>query len=225
MALNRRKGRADERGAALFIVVLIIVLLTALGAFAAHVTSLTQTAAGYSRRAASTLYLSEFGLNVVSTDMAGKEGDYDTKATSKLLDCRANIGLPTGVTSSCLPIEFSYIKANMLDSAIVTDADGTVFGALSRPDRPADQTIRGTLRVEMTDVGDAPDALAGAAMNGPGSIRVKRAALTTTSVLMPTVAIPGDCSQDVTRASQTQTVRGWVVYSLSQAQNTQNGVQ
>ena len=49
------KDGGDERGAALFMVVLIVTLLTAIGTFAIHTTSMAQLAAGYSRREASAL--------------------------------------------------------------------------------------------------------------------------------------------------------------------------
>src|SRR5438045_233449 len=96
----RLRKRSSERGAALFIVVLVIVLLTAIGVFAVHATSMAQAASGYSRRAAAAFYLGEFAMNVVAGDMAGRETEYLQLASTGKNDCRANIGLSTLLTNA-----------------------------------------------------------------------------------------------------------------------------
>jgi hypothetical protein len=220
MAVNTRP-RAGERGAALFIVVLVIVLLTAIGVFAVHATSLAQAAAGYSRRAAAAFYLSEFAMNVVVGDMAGKETEYLQLASTGKNDCRATSGLAallttagaTGAIISCRGIEFDQMKQlmNANNPNIVSDADGPVFGALNRPDRPDDQIIQGSFRVEMTDVGPGPIPQAGMAMSGATLSNAWQTAFTTTARIAPQMA--DMCSADATRASESQSLRGYVVFT------------
>jgi hypothetical protein len=207
---------ASERGAALFIVVMVIALLTAIGAFAVHGASLAQAASGYSRRATATFYLGEFGMNMVASDMAGKESEYLQLAVTGQNDCRANQGLKTllGSTTAilpCLPREFNQMKT-LMNPALVADADGPVFGALSRPDHPDDQTINATFRVEMTDVGPAPTPQVGQGLSGSAVSNVWQSAFTTTARLVPKSAA-GDCSDEATRASDNQSMRGLVVFT------------
>ena len=58
--VSRRQRRSSERGAAIFIVVLVITLLTGIGVFAARSTSLVGTAVGYDRQAVQTRLVSEY---------------------------------------------------------------------------------------------------------------------------------------------------------------------
>ena len=213
---TRRTRRTSERGAALFIVVLVIVLLTAVGVFAVHATSMAQAASGYSRRAAAAFYLGEFAMNLVASDLAGKESEYLQLAWTGNNDCRATAALKplltTGAIISCRAIESSQMKLLTDNSLIATDPDGPVFGALSRPDRPDDQAIQGSFRLEMTDVGPAPNPQAGMAMNGSSPANIWQTAFTSTARIVPTTA-GGDCSPDATRASETQSLRGYVVFT------------
>ena len=66
-ALVRR--RSEERGAALFVVVLVLTLLTAVGLFAAQSATLVDQASGYSRQASQTSYLAEYGTLLATTEL------------------------------------------------------------------------------------------------------------------------------------------------------------
>jgi hypothetical protein len=212
--VNTPRVRSGERGAALFIVVLIVTLLTAIGVFAAHATGMSQSASGYSRRSASAFYLGEFAMNLVSADMAGKEQAYLQLALTGQNDCRATAGVvpPTGGVIACRAIEMAEITKT-LDSTITGDADGAVFGALSRPDIPAEQAIKGSFRVEMTDLGPGLSAQAGMALNGPSQTNVWQVAYTTTARVLPYSTGTTDCNEDTSRASETQSLRGYVAFT------------
>ena len=67
IAINRLRG--TERGAALFVVVMVITLLTAVGIFAARSTSLVDAATGYGRQAAQTLALADYGAKLVASEL------------------------------------------------------------------------------------------------------------------------------------------------------------
>lgn len=70
---RRRYGRADERGAAIFVVVLVITMLTAIGVYAARSASLSTSASGHARQMTQTHYLTEYamvlGLSALSVDL------------------------------------------------------------------------------------------------------------------------------------------------------------
>src|SRR5690606_38428134 len=88
-------GRARaQRGNALFVVVMVITLLTAVGLFAMRSASLSNLAAGYNRQGTQTLYLSEFGTRSAAAEPVGKEQHYFNRIVrgsgSGGDDCRAN---------------------------------------------------------------------------------------------------------------------------------------
>ena len=63
-------GRQNQRGAAVFIVVMVITLLTAVGMFAARSASLVDVASGYGRNAMQTQYVSEYGAILTSHELS-----------------------------------------------------------------------------------------------------------------------------------------------------------
>jgi hypothetical protein len=63
------RTRTGERGAALFVVVMVITLLTAVGLFAARSTSLVDAATGYARQAAQTVALADYGAHLVASEL------------------------------------------------------------------------------------------------------------------------------------------------------------
>jgi hypothetical protein len=101
---QRMNQRARERGAAVFVVLLVITLLTTLGLFAVRSASLSNTASGFNRQMTQTHYVAEYGI-------IGAAAYLDTRGqaiSDKMLDpnmmdttcagmCRAsppNIALP-----------------------------------------------------------------------------------------------------------------------------------
>src|SRR5688572_24601151 len=71
--LRRRASRRGERGAAVFIVVMAVVLLTGIGVFAVRTASMVDVAAGYDRQMTQTHHLSELAGRTVAayTDGSG----------------------------------------------------------------------------------------------------------------------------------------------------------
>jgi hypothetical protein len=69
--LKRRARRRAERGAAVFIVVMAIVLLTGIGIFAVRTASMVDVAAGYERQATQTHHLSEFAGRTAASHASG----------------------------------------------------------------------------------------------------------------------------------------------------------
>ncbi len=214
MAL-KQQPRSGERGAALFIVVLVVTLLAAIGTFAVHVTSLGQLASGYSRRAASAFYLGEFAMNVVASNLADDPRGHVQHATLGSDTCRATAALQAlqaaNTPKFCDVQDSTSAKTIVLaaNTSLSTDPEG-FFGALNRPDRPADQALDADFRVEITDHGLAPSAVAG--MPVGGTAQTWQDAFTVTARVLPVTA-NGQCSIDATRASENQSLRGYVVYT------------
>src|SRR6478735_2934515 len=60
--LRELRRRRQERGVSVFIVVMVMALLTAVGIFTARATSLADLSAGYERQAVQTQYLAQYGM-------------------------------------------------------------------------------------------------------------------------------------------------------------------
>ena len=66
---NLSLPRRAEKGAALFVVVMVITLLTAVGLFAARTTSLVDAATGYARQQAQSTALAGYGAQIVASEL------------------------------------------------------------------------------------------------------------------------------------------------------------
>ncbi|WP_437319490.1 hypothetical protein [Sorangium sp. So ce385] len=73
-SIARSRRRAHERGAAVFIVVLVITMLTAIGLFAVNVATLSTIATGHERRMTQTHYLTEYAMQLVIAEIEQKGG-------------------------------------------------------------------------------------------------------------------------------------------------------
>ena len=71
--------RQDERGAAVFIVVMVVTLLTAVGVFAIRSASLVDVASGYNRQSLQTEYVTDYGLLLAAHELS-------TQAASAYVD-------------------------------------------------------------------------------------------------------------------------------------------
>jgi hypothetical protein len=86
--VKRRASR--ERGAALFIVVLVIALLTAVGLFAARAASLTDVAAGFDRQALQTLALAEYAGKAATAQLGSTPSGYINMIWNSQDQCEVN---------------------------------------------------------------------------------------------------------------------------------------
>ncbi len=69
MVTAARRSRRSERGASVFIVLLVITLLTAIGIFSARSASLVDQAAGYDRQLVQTQYVPELAGRAVGAEL------------------------------------------------------------------------------------------------------------------------------------------------------------
>jgi PilX N-terminal len=209
---------SNERGAALFVVVLVVTLLTAIGAFAMHATSLAQLGSGYSRRAAAAFYLAEMAANVRVASIADDAQDFYAKghhlppSYDKALpdDCR-DPAVSASPTTFCAVIDTLQTQdlANRSIAYLAADPEG-FFGTMSRPDSPTNQSVMGNVRVEATDEAPAPIPPKGTNL---ATGKSKQVTLTVTGGLVPFGAPANLCTAPITRASETQRLRGFVTYA------------
>ncbi len=106
-----RRARSNERGAALFVVVMVITLLTAVGIFAARSASLVDAATGYGRQAAQTLALADYGAKLVSSEL----GEGRAVRVFQLMDRRDQYCPIYGTSSNqpCYAFDYSQLESRI----------------------------------------------------------------------------------------------------------------
>ena len=210
MALRRR---ADERGAALFVVVLVVTLLTAVGVFAMHATSLAQLTSGYSRRAATTFYLGELAMNLRVATIGDDTSTYlqlKQAGTNCYASVQLNPLLMANAPDFCVVMTRDYAAqlATNDNTSLASDPEG-FFGALNRPDSPLDQAVGASIRVESTDhrqAGKIPG------FDLSSTTQIMEDTLTVSASLSPATVAGSECTTAVTRSSEKQWLRGYVDY-------------
>ncbi|MFO0571650.1 MAG: hypothetical protein U0263_38840 [Polyangiaceae bacterium] len=162
--LRSRPSRRRERGAAVFVVVLTITLLTAVGVFALRSASLVDQAAGYDRQASQTTYLTEYAARSVAAEIGnGAARVYVDKTASGTDDCQVNRlldGNALDPTLEFLPCYKLYgneignrVDANFSGNKLL-DSQSTVAAGSLGPRLDVTGTItpmEGVFVVEMTD--------------------------------------------------------------------------
>lgn len=91
---GRAKGRrARERGATMFVVMMVLMILSALGTFAVSNAHFDVQSAGYDRQRNAAIELSGFGAYAVAQEVATSPRDYLKMVLTGSEACKANLGL------------------------------------------------------------------------------------------------------------------------------------
>ncbi len=146
--------RHTERGAALFVVVMVVTLLTAVGLFAARSTSLVDAATGYARQSAQTIALADYGSRLVASEL----GEGRAMRIFQLMDTR-NQYCPTYAGSTGQPC-YAY-DSSQLDARVYLNTTNTSHviesqkndrdGSLGPMFTAASNGVDGLLTVELFD--------------------------------------------------------------------------
>lgn len=207
-ALGRRP-RASERGATLFVVVLAITLLTGIGLFTVHSSSLLARAAGNQREAAQTGYLAELGTLATLSVIGASPQAYMNLADAKKEDCRATLGVNAAL--------YGVQKCIELPSGMITPQTGATLWASDSFGPAKDPTtglyaLGGKFDAETSDIDDTGERVPGmvATRDGvPGHFTFKQAKITTTATLQPTVAAAA-CVENVMQVAGQHLTRAHV---------------
>jgi len=141
-----------ERGAALFVVVMVITLLTAVGIFAARSTSLVDAATGYGRQAAQTLALADHGAKLVASEL----GQGRAPRVFQIMDLRnqycPSYGSSLTTPQPCYVYDYSQLELRVMQNAgfNVLDFQSANPGSLGTPIIDS-SGIDGVLLVELYD--------------------------------------------------------------------------
>ena len=108
---KRRPGRLHaQRGAAVFIVVMVLTLLTAVGIFAVRSTSLADIAAGYDREASQAALVAQYGTRAAAAFLATTGGSTVVGQMKSNTYCQTNMGL----SAPCFKLTSGLIESTTL---------------------------------------------------------------------------------------------------------------
>jgi hypothetical protein len=174
-----RRALQRQRGAAVFIVVMVLTLLTAVGIFAVRSTSLADVAAGYDREASQASLVAQYATKATAAYLATPSantiiGQVEKKSTY----CQSNMGLlaPCFKMGSAL-IESSTLLASNENLFETSSSSLNVNGKtvadfvveITDPSRSGKLTAGDThSQIQMTITAIAQVQQAGACVNGVG---------------------------------------------------------
>lgn len=209
--------RAGERGAALFIVVLVIMLVSAIGIFAVRVSSLVQVASGYNRRSVSASYVADLAEDVIMADQSDKKDVYHNLCLKNTTNtcyetAAAKAASPAGTLVTCCAKEASEIT--LVVNGNNTTLSANPLGEVGRPDVPAGQGAVADPRIEITESHPNPKGTVGGALGGSAAPTEEYQAEYTSFGHLYAASLGGMCGPDAVRASAVSKVRAFVEYSM-----------
>lgn len=184
---RQRAQRRRQRGAAAFIVTLVMTLLTAMGIFAAKAAGMTELAAGYERQNEQTHYLLQHGMALALQQVARNSNQYGKfDPNSGTVMKQAPSDCPSSVKYPLSGYVCAKFDTDLLSQAITTaqqQGGKPVVPYLSLPQLPAlsanpSQNVPGSLGhaalyprmfLEFGDVGPVGRPLSGTAVAGQGA--------------------------------------------------------
>ncbi len=163
-ALRRRAGRQAERGAAVFIVVMVMTLLTALGIFAVRSASLADVAAGYDREGAQASLVAQYGVTATTSYMATEIGPTILDKLEQSItqvnppSCQANFLAAPIAAPGPRPACYT-LGVPQLETSFIANSNETVFAPANLTGGPtgstsslnANETTNATFVVELTE--------------------------------------------------------------------------
>jgi hypothetical protein len=148
------RSRAGERGTAVFVVLLVLTVLSAIGVFAARAAGLNQRTSGYERGSTQAGYVSDYGANIMLTEMEknswpAMEANMDrgTENCQATMYIDAAVGDPARGCVRLTLSEFQGILVRQGSPAIMFDPTGGSLGP-APVNRPAPEIV-----VEVSDKG------------------------------------------------------------------------
>jgi len=156
------QARSGQRGAAVFIVVMVLTLLTAIGIFAIHSASLVTVASGHVRQGAQTMHFGEYAVRTAIAELGDptKTSYYVKRAEGSPEQCMVNrrLSAASAAAASCYPLQTPDIARSIQNnyaSATVlvpqtADTDGSLGPRFTAAGDPT-SALEGVFSVEIHD--------------------------------------------------------------------------
>lgn len=203
-ALVRLRRRRTQRGMAVFLVVLVLTMVSAIGVFSMHSASLVDRATGFNRQNVQATAIVEFGMRGAATWLAPHKDMVDSKV--RVPGCSPRL-LAASADAPCAVLKDTSLSDIFAETATSPLSDGLV-GQLNSPwDRAP---IRAEVVTELTEAFDAPIAARAGSAGG-----IKEMTLTTEARVFPTDATSTTvCGTGSRGAMSQQRVRAHVIIQL-----------
>jgi hypothetical protein len=155
--VRKSRRRGPERGAALFMVVLVITLLLGIGMFAARTAHLATTASGGARQAMQAHYVAEYALLFAESKLSNGGAQSYLKAMSNPVDvCFGQVAGTPG--RSCYKVLYQDVQSELQNAGAwnICDPPGgaAIPGSLGPMDPPTGLYSVCDFSVELTDKSD-----------------------------------------------------------------------
>jgi len=203
-ALVRLRRRRNQRGMAVFLVVLVLTMVSAIGVFSMHSASLVDRASGFNRQNVQATAMVEFGMRGAATWLGPNKDMVESKA--RIPGCAQGLQ-DADKEAACSVLKDTLLADTFTDSAPTPVNDGLV-GLLNSP---WDSTpIKAEVVTEMTE---AFDAMATARPGSAGE--TKEMTLTTQARVFPTDSTSTTvCGTGAKGAMSQQRIRAHVIIQL-----------
>jgi hypothetical protein len=196
---RRRRGRAQERGAALFVIVLVVAMVTTVGVFAAGSASVATQTSGHMRQYSQTHYVTEYAMLGAMAELSTnrREAYIKTMTQPKMVNgdrtqCEDKPDLTKVTNATCY--RFGYED---LEIAFVNQSATAKFmneGDIETPGGLGHGKLVSDFVMEMTDLAPASPPVAGSDLTSAGAANVQYMAvtLTATGMIFPAPADSDD---------------------------------
>lgn len=188
----------SERGAAVFVVVMVLTMLTAIGVFAIRAASMANAASGYDRQNTQNHYVGEYGLlSAVAELSTTRRSAYVEKMGKGVETCTAT----KGVASLGTGVPCYHLYANDVAKTVASNFSGRPLfeapsgsGSSLVPGSLGPVPLDGDFVVEMTDPGPVGLPVAGTDVGGSAAkFRYLQVTLTSVGQVRP-AGNPAACS-------------------------------
>jgi hypothetical protein len=192
--------RREQRGAALFLVVMVISVLSGIGVFAMRSASLVDVATGYNRQGVQAAFLADFAARGAATYMSRGDDFIAKSASDRISGCARNY-LATNAKASC-----TVIQGQSLFEDFVQGQDG-LLGKLGLDNGPSG--VRGSIASEVL----VPSAAASLSRPGFESTHFKQLTVTSIAHVFPTdtATMTSSCTAGAREALSQQSIRAHVI--------------
>jgi hypothetical protein len=205
LLVRRARVRRRERGAAVFLVVMVLTLVSAIGVFSMRSAGLVDLATGYSRQSVQASFVAEYAARATATYLESHPAL--VSSTARVPGC-AQALQDIDESAPCMVFKTSLLAESLVGTAPRAFEDG-VNGQLNQPDAPS--AIEAEFVTEMSE----PSMASVAASPGFTSGLHKQVTFTTIARVYPTVgAVTGVCSTAASGTVSQQTVRAHVIVPL-----------
>jgi hypothetical protein len=216
MVIARSRRRARERGAAVFIVVLIITLLTGIGLFAARSATLATTSSGYARQMTQTHYVTDYAMLTVISELSNGTADAHIERATK--NPEPSCSVPSKVSNytcerfSRTSVEAIRTTGGATPATLLNNTTGVFPGSLV-PGSLGIGDLEADFNVEMTEIGPASPPVAGMDMTSAegAKLKYKVLTLTATGMVRPRVASVATVGSDAGQAASIETQRAHLI--------------